>query len=137
MNCFLHSPEVCAPVSVCVRPNQAAPSEAPHPIDQPHVCLTVPLGAIWHPPLIFPSSLPIHLTFVALSISSCASHSLLRPTPPRLAFCLSASLLSHSLPINLVCLGGRGGLGRKDISREVGLLKGREVQLWGHGGGRE
>lgn len=29
----------------------------------------------------------------------------LRPPPPNLAFCASASLLFHSLPINLVCLG--------------------------------
>lgn len=37
-------------------------------IDQPHVCLTVPLGAIWHSPLIFPLSLPIHLIFFAVNI---------------------------------------------------------------------
>lgn len=87
---------------------EPAASEAVHLIDQPHVCLTVPLGAIWYPPLIFTMSLPIHLIFLLCQYSPlCPTiHCLpLRPPPPNLAFCASASLLFHSLPINLVCLG--------------------------------
>lgn len=63
VNCSCTPPR-CDPVSVSVRAGRAAPSEVAHLIDQSHVCLTVPLGAIWHSPLIFPLSLPIHLIFV-------------------------------------------------------------------------
>lgn len=131
----------CTPVSASVWAGQAAPSEAAHLIDQPHVCLTVPLGAIWHSSLIFPLSLPIHLIFLPCQypLRPTLRSLSLRPPPPNLAFCASASLLFHSLPINLVCLGWRGGgeVGGKDTGREGGLLKGSEVQLGGLGGGRE
>lgn len=63
VNCSC-TPLRCAPVSSSVQAGQAASSAAAHLIDQPHVCLTVPLGAIWHSPLIFPLSLPIHLIFL-------------------------------------------------------------------------
>lgn len=129
------------PVSASVWAGQAAPSEAAHLIDQPHVCLTVPLGAIWHSSLIFPLSLPIHLIFLPCQypLRPTLRSLSLSPPPPNLAFCASASLLFHSLPINLVCLGWRGGgeVGGKDTGREGGLLKGGEVQLGGLGGGRE
>lgn len=71
---------VCESVSVSV--GQPAPSEPAYLIDQPHMCLTVPLGAIWRSSLICPLSLPIHSVFLsfrsipaasALSISSSSS----------------------------------------------------------------
>lgn len=78
-------------VSVSVSPGQPAPSEPAYLIDQPHVCLTVPLGAIWCSSLICPLSLPIHSVFLsfcsipaasALSISSSSCPLLPLLVPP-------------------------------------------------------
>lgn len=89
-----------------------------HLIDQPRVCLTVPLGAIWDSSLIFALPPPLHPPpntshLLALSISSPSYPRLpplLAPSATSLGFTARlASLLFHSLPINLVCLGWRGG----------------------------
>lgn len=107
---FLHSPEVCAGESAGW-PSCSFGSAAPY----------------WSASCVFNCTSVCHLAFLSdlpvvspntsyllpLSISSSVSHPPLRPPPPNLAFCMSASLLFHSLPINLVCLGGRRGVGEK------------------------
>lgn len=123
-------------VCACVSVGQPSPSGRAYLIDQPHVCLTVPLGIIWPSSLICPLSLSIHSSFSSfhsIPTSLCSINFLivlpciasLWLSPSNLAFCVSASLLFLSLSINLVCLGWMEGEGGR-TEAEDGLLNERE-----------